>query len=583
MGRHVIDNTGSWFDRYSKINNNFEELYASVGSAGSTGSTVTLPFIDVRSFGAVGNGTTNDTAAIQAAINSLGASGGSIAFPAGTYKITDTLVVGGNRPFIEFDGAASQGTTLLFVNTVTNKPLISLTPETTHVTFKNFIFEDSTRRTSEGVRIAAWPQTQAFVNWKNLFVGCQFLGFKIGVEFTTNGSTTNGAQQDWVDTNTFVHCEWFDCETSVLNNNQQAFCNNFYNCSLLVGYSGHQTSSILVRDNCGGSMNFFGATFITSGRLYVPSFPAGATTIWNHGAFGVYGGRIEVRNVGGGYGSLIEEDLSWDGLWFRDLTIYWRDVKILSFLTNFNLLHYAGRMEAFFDNIQVLGGTAIIKQHPVQGFSGSWDYGSSGSIKVIHSSGVKLVTDYANTWGTTGPGFSNRMEMSQTSVGSYGANASYVADAQGFLGLYSYDAEVLGLGLGSISSKKIVYNNNDTQWGIGTSAKIKLPPGGRPAKFFFYKHPLNFAANVQWQLYLVKDVALWQNNTAFNVSTDAFLVADTGVTTNKAGYFEVPIVLTNNAFGTDLISGTTSWTEGRLYAATVGAVTAGGFVGVEYY
>jgi hypothetical protein len=42
---------------------------------------------NVRNFGAMGNGTTDDTAAIQAAINALPASGGTVVVPDGTYMI----------------------------------------------------------------------------------------------------------------------------------------------------------------------------------------------------------------------------------------------------------------------------------------------------------------------------------------------------------------------------------------------------------------------------------------------------------------------------------------------------------------
>jgi parallel beta-helix repeat protein len=47
---------------------------------------------NVQDFGAVGDGTTNDTAAIQAAINSL-ANGGTLFFPNGEYKLTSSLTV----------------------------------------------------------------------------------------------------------------------------------------------------------------------------------------------------------------------------------------------------------------------------------------------------------------------------------------------------------------------------------------------------------------------------------------------------------------------------------------------------------
>lgn len=52
------------------------------------------PFVDVRSSGAKGDGTTDDTVAIQAAIDSLSATGGEVRFPAGTYRITSTVNIG---------------------------------------------------------------------------------------------------------------------------------------------------------------------------------------------------------------------------------------------------------------------------------------------------------------------------------------------------------------------------------------------------------------------------------------------------------------------------------------------------------
>lgn len=62
----------------------------------ATGATAAISLADrfamrlnVKDFGAVGDGTTDDTAAIQAAITAVGA--GRLYFPPGTYKITSTL------------------------------------------------------------------------------------------------------------------------------------------------------------------------------------------------------------------------------------------------------------------------------------------------------------------------------------------------------------------------------------------------------------------------------------------------------------------------------------------------------------
>ena len=55
--------------------------------------------VSVKDFGALGDGSTDDTTAIQAAIDSL-AEGGRLLFPVGTFKITSTLSITNFRPFV---------------------------------------------------------------------------------------------------------------------------------------------------------------------------------------------------------------------------------------------------------------------------------------------------------------------------------------------------------------------------------------------------------------------------------------------------------------------------------------------------
>lgn len=67
--------------------------------------------VSVKSFGAVGDGVTNDTAAIQAAVDAVSVNGGCVYFPRGTYLLTGTagsdgIVTGINVPYT---GAGIQG------------------------------------------------------------------------------------------------------------------------------------------------------------------------------------------------------------------------------------------------------------------------------------------------------------------------------------------------------------------------------------------------------------------------------------------------------------------------------------------
>jgi hypothetical protein len=66
-------------------------LQSGTGAVAVSAQDKMRQFVSVKDFGAIGNGTTDDTAAIQAAITAVGT--GTVYFPYGTYKVTSTLNV----------------------------------------------------------------------------------------------------------------------------------------------------------------------------------------------------------------------------------------------------------------------------------------------------------------------------------------------------------------------------------------------------------------------------------------------------------------------------------------------------------
>lgn len=70
-------------------------------------SAKTIGWVNVRDYGAVGDGVTDDTGAIQRALATLKNSGGTVYFPIGKYKITNSLRVQGQGIYIKGEGDQS--------------------------------------------------------------------------------------------------------------------------------------------------------------------------------------------------------------------------------------------------------------------------------------------------------------------------------------------------------------------------------------------------------------------------------------------------------------------------------------------
>lgn len=88
-------------------------LQAGTGAVTRTAQSKMRDVVSVRDFGAVGDGVADDTAAIQAAINSK-AGFLAVYFPAGAYRVTSQITVASDRTMLYGDGVASQ---ILFVPT----------------------------------------------------------------------------------------------------------------------------------------------------------------------------------------------------------------------------------------------------------------------------------------------------------------------------------------------------------------------------------------------------------------------------------------------------------------------------------
>lgn len=96
--------------------------------------------ISVKDFGAVGDGVADDTAAIQAAITAVGATGGgTVFFPAGTYSLSAALSMSSLSVILE---GASRFSTLLR-QSIANARILDITGDFCGVNSLSFIYADT--------------------------------------------------------------------------------------------------------------------------------------------------------------------------------------------------------------------------------------------------------------------------------------------------------------------------------------------------------------------------------------------------------------------------------------------------------
>jgi hypothetical protein len=182
----------------------------------STGAKPNYPIDagpDVKSFGAKGDGKTDDTTAIQTAINSLEKTGGSVYFPPGLYKVSTTLKV---PERVVLKGAGMRSSTVTFggpgyaiaLGSATAKALVygtgvsdmgvlltnvnsnGITVQcTAGAVLTNLYLEGLVPNSSTGVFLDGGTVANLFTGLTNIFVNHMKYGYKLGT--TGTGTVTS--------------------------------------------------------------------------------------------------------------------------------------------------------------------------------------------------------------------------------------------------------------------------------------------------------------------------------------------------------------------------------------------------------
>jgi hypothetical protein len=209
IGTVAGDNTGDpGRTAFSKINQNFSELYAANSYAAA---------INVAAYGAVGNGTTDDTAAIQAALNAALAAGGGVVqlSPGLTYKVTSKISIPsncglvGNGTSTIYAPAANFNNTSLTTRYTSNSAVIDMSGKTSAPYTANanpfLIGVKIQSQVSQGRCVDAVVVRNAT---SAVVMGCEIYGFPIGCGI--KGASLSG---ETIFANNYIH-DFLDNTTS---------------------------------------------------------------------------------------------------------------------------------------------------------------------------------------------------------------------------------------------------------------------------------------------------------------------------------------------------------------------------------
>ena len=221
--------------------------------------------VTVKTFGAVGDGVTDDTAAIQAAIDSLpqpsgqldyaiskpDLGGGLIGVPRGKYIVTDL----GLYEYISLTGDGSGATVIVVSGSVTwTRRQVTTFDVCWGIKIKGITFRGAA---GTEVLMAAGPYVGAksftgtplldsyfedveWTNslfgfsfsggWNNVFNRCSFRNSNVGLDLkaNTNSADPSGNPAAYCDDNTFIDCEFNNCDTSTRL--RHAVGNRFITC-----------------------------------------------------------------------------------------------------------------------------------------------------------------------------------------------------------------------------------------------------------------------------------------------------------------------------------------------------------------
>lgn len=226
--------------------------------------TAKAPWVSVRTFGAIGDGVTNDYTAIQAAATHAAANGLPLYFPPGTYLTNARVEINTNKAFVFGHGAASKiiftGTTgsCLYINMKNTTGGLAVVQDLwmvgTGVRNAVYIEGDNSATDSaicKGLKIEEFAQGVYYVGLQGKrdnpsVIGCQFYKVSYGVRLDTTHDAT------------IVGNQFGDCDYGLMAENGSVNCcitgNNFDGSSAYSGTGAAIYLKSAARSNITGNL-----------------------------------------------------------------------------------------------------------------------------------------------------------------------------------------------------------------------------------------------------------------------------------------------------------------------------------------
>jgi len=145
------------------------------------------PYIDVRSYGATGDGTTDDTTAIQAAIDAANAAGGGIVqFPAASYVITASLDML-NKSGVHLRGVSMAKTKI--IQTTLTVPVVKVSGA--YMGIHDMVLQYAAAASTVGADVLQLDGLTRFCVFENLYLWNCHTGIKLAGVTSPRGEFSN--------------------------------------------------------------------------------------------------------------------------------------------------------------------------------------------------------------------------------------------------------------------------------------------------------------------------------------------------------------------------------------------------------